>query len=137
MPLSAAPMATPTMADSAMGVSITRSSPNSSSRPWVARKTPPRTPTSSPSTITDGSARISSARASRTACTTLITAIHAPPSTGNRLRLRVDVGRQILHRRIGRRLRVGDGIVHRRLHPGRDGLLGPLVQHPFLEEEAL
>ena len=41
-PCSAIPIATPTMPDSARGVSITRSSPNSSSQPSEIRNTPPR-----------------------------------------------------------------------------------------------
>src|ERR1700730_15758137 len=63
-PFSAAPMATPTMQDSAKGVSRTRSSPNCPCRPSVARKTPPFLPTSSPSTQTRSSRSISSWSAS-------------------------------------------------------------------------
>src|SRR6266568_5069219 len=66
MPLSDAPMLTPTMLDSASGESMARSRPNLSKKPSVARKTPP-SPTSSPSTITLGSRSISWYRPSRTA----------------------------------------------------------------------
>ena len=41
-------VAVPTMADSASGVSSTRSSPNSACSPSVTRNTPPRVPMSSP-----------------------------------------------------------------------------------------
>src|SRR6188474_3367034 len=61
------PMAVPTMPASASGVSITRSGPNSSYRPEVARKTPPNLPTSSPRTTTRLSRRISMRSASFTA----------------------------------------------------------------------
>ena len=60
-PLTAAPIDAPTIIDSVSGVSSTRSPPNSSNSPSVARKTPPFLPTSSPSTTIDSSRRISSA----------------------------------------------------------------------------
>ena len=41
MPMSAAPMAAPTMADSLIGVSMTRSGPKASRKPAVTRKAPP------------------------------------------------------------------------------------------------
>jgi hypothetical protein len=66
-PLMAAPMATPTIADSASGVSMTRISPNSCCRPSVALNTPPLTPTSSPMMMTRSSRRISSRMPSRMA----------------------------------------------------------------------
>src|SRR2546421_1366813 len=73
-PASAAPAAAPTMADSLIGVSMTRSAPNFGSRPLVTPKMPPdasRSPdvppappeTSSPSTMTRGSRAISWCRA--------------------------------------------------------------------------
>ena len=52
-PATAAPIETPTIIDSVSGVSSTRSPPNSSYSPSVARKTPPFLPTSSPSTTID------------------------------------------------------------------------------------
>src|SRR5262245_47788433 len=51
----------PAIMPSASGVSCTRSLPNFSCRPAVARNTPPFTPTSSPSTTTVGSCAISHA----------------------------------------------------------------------------
>src|SRR5260221_2344601 len=58
-PAWAAPTAIPTKAVSDTGVSKTRDSPNSRWRPRVAPKTPPRRPTSSPKTTTEGSRAIS------------------------------------------------------------------------------
>src|SRR5258708_39266330 len=55
------------VADSEIGGSTTRISPNSSNSPWVTPKAPPYGPTSSPSTNTFGSRRISSVSASRMA----------------------------------------------------------------------
>ena len=56
----AAPIATPVIAASLIGVLITRSAPNSSARPAVAVYGPPSA-TSSPSTNTRSSARIAAA----------------------------------------------------------------------------
>src|SRR5262249_54157368 len=61
------PIAVPMIPASASGVSITRSAPNSSYRPLVARNTPPNLPTSSPRTTTRGAARICVCSALRTA----------------------------------------------------------------------
>src|SRR6266852_369668 len=66
-PLSAAPIAMPTMPDSARGISRTRASPNFAYSPSVAPKTPPLRPTSSPMTSTRSSRSISSVMAARTA----------------------------------------------------------------------
>src|SRR6266853_216893 len=71
MPASASPSEAPTMLASASGVSTTRSEPNFSMSPLVVRNTPPSLPTSRPSTITRGSACISSASALLMASTTL------------------------------------------------------------------
>src|ERR1700683_4625506 len=57
----------PRTAASLIGVSRTRSSPNSSRRPRVTEKTLPPRPTSIPARKTLGSSRISSASASRSA----------------------------------------------------------------------
>ena len=67
-PSTAAPIAVPTMPDSASGVSITRSAPNSSMKPSVTLNAPPNTPMSSPITNTRSSARISSRMPSEIAC---------------------------------------------------------------------
>ena len=71
MPCRAIPIATPTMPDSASGVSITRSSPKSSRKPCETLKTPPRVPTSSPSRTIRSSAAISACSVSRIAVTRL------------------------------------------------------------------
>src|SRR6185312_10467376 len=60
-PWVAMPMDMPAIIPSASGVSCTRSLPNCSCKPAVARNTPPLTPTSSPSTTTEGSRVISHA----------------------------------------------------------------------------
>src|ERR1700687_2435687 len=60
-------MLTPTIADSEIGVSMTRASPTSAASPCLTPSAPPYGPTSSPSTKTLGSRRISSASASRIA----------------------------------------------------------------------
>src|SRR5256712_3544902 len=65
----AAPIAMPTMLDSATGVSMIRSAPNSSMKPSETRKTPPRTPTSSPRRIWRSSRRNSPSSVSWTAWT--------------------------------------------------------------------
>src|SRR5207342_249194 len=54
----AMPMAVATMPPSAMGESSTRCSPYLRCRPSVTRNTPPKYPTSSPMTTTDGSRAI-------------------------------------------------------------------------------
>src|SRR5512133_174360 len=76
------PTAVPTIPPSASGVSMTRSAPNSSWRPCVARKTPPNLPTSSPSTTTSGSFRISSRSASFTAWMMFMTGMASPSGVG-------------------------------------------------------
>ncbi len=50
IPTTAAPIAEPMIPDSASGVSITRSGPNSSMKPSVTLNAPPNTPMSSPIT---------------------------------------------------------------------------------------
>ena len=66
-PVMAAPIATPMIAASAIGVSRTRRAPNSAISPSVARKVPPTRPTSSPRMNTRSSRAISSASARCTA----------------------------------------------------------------------
>ena len=56
------------IADSASGVSITRLAPNSSMKPSVTLKAPPKVPMSSPIRNTRSSERISSRMASEIAC---------------------------------------------------------------------
>ena len=67
-PYRAIPTAAPTIADSEIGVSITRLGPNSSMNPLVTLNAPPYTPMSSPSNTTDSSRRISSRIPSEIAC---------------------------------------------------------------------
>jgi len=62
------PTAVPMIADSASGVSITRSAPNSSESPSVTLKAPPNTPMSSPINSTRSSVRSSSRSALEIAC---------------------------------------------------------------------
>ena len=57
-PVAAAPTAQPIIAPSEIGVSRTRSGPNSSIIPIETPKQPPKAPTSSPKRITLGSSRI-------------------------------------------------------------------------------
>src|SRR6266852_9921118 len=78
-PLSAAPIAMPTMPDSARGISRTRASPNFAYSPSVAPKTPPLRPTSSPMTSTRSSRSISSVMAARTASIIRISATFSIP----------------------------------------------------------
>src|SRR6266850_997423 len=67
MPVISAPTAIPVKPASDIGVSITRSVPNSSTRPLSTLYTVPASAMSSPQMKTRESRRISSARASRTA----------------------------------------------------------------------
>ena len=78
-PSTAAPIAQPTIADSASGVSITRLGPNSSMKPSVTLNAPPKVPMSSPIRNTRSSARISSRMASEIACRYVIVAIRHRP----------------------------------------------------------
>src|SRR4051812_48385223 len=81
------PIAVPMMPASASGVSITRSAPNSSYRPEVARNTPPNLPISSPSTTTRGSTFICVRRASRTDSSKFMTGMTASRCYVGRLRV--------------------------------------------------
>src|SRR5579864_6873716 len=78
-PFRAAPIATPTIPDSASGVSRTRASPNFAYSPSVAPNTPPLRPTSSPMTRTRSSRSISSVIAARTASIMRISVIRLGP----------------------------------------------------------
>src|SRR5215213_2355676 len=78
MPINAAPHAAPTIAASEIGVSITRSLPNSSINPSVTLNAPPYVPTSSPITNTVGSCSISSQIPWRIASTS----VAWPPRSG-------------------------------------------------------
>src|SRR5262249_34079800 len=71
------PTHSPLINSSASGVSITRSAPNRCCNPTVARKTPPLTPTSSPSTTTLASSSMARASARLTASTNVTSGIRA------------------------------------------------------------
>src|SRR5438034_6640330 len=99
------PTAAPRMPASASGVSKQRFGPNLSSRPAVARKTPPARPTSSPITITVSSRASSTWSASFTASTRNFSAIPALAE----IRRREDVRVVEDELRIGLRLSLGLG----------------------------
>src|SRR4051812_32817323 len=80
MPSTAAPTAVPTIADSASGVSHTRSGPNSSMKPSVTLNAPPKAPMSSPRQNTVSSWRISSRRPSEIAWRYVISGICGLPA---------------------------------------------------------
>ena len=77
----AAPIETPQIAASLIGVLITRSVPNSSARPAVTVYGPPSA-TSSPITSTSSSARIASASVALTALTKVVCPSQAPGQSG-------------------------------------------------------
>src|SRR5689334_17669694 len=74
-PCAAMPTQSPLIRSSASGVSSTRSDPKRFCNPAVARKTPPLTPTSSPSTTTPVSSSIARASARLMASTNVTSAI--------------------------------------------------------------
>ena len=78
IPLTAIPMAMPTMAVSARGVSMIWRSPKRARNPSVARKAPPMLPTSSPMMTTLSSRSSSSAKASLIASRTVFSATLSP-----------------------------------------------------------
>ncbi len=82
MPARASPMPMPTIEDSASGVSSTRPRPKAAASPSVARNTPPRGPTSSPSTSTRSSAAIRSCWAWRIVSTTFRSVVGPASSSG-------------------------------------------------------
>src|SRR6267378_4699229 len=103
-PVIAAPTASPVKPASEMGVSRTRSLPNSSTRPESTLKGVPASATSSPMMQTLASRRISSASASRIAC--------AKVSSRSVAASGIDVLLYFVDTRVGR----GDGEVHGLLH---------------------
>src|SRR5262249_16088932 len=74
-PCAAMPTHSPLINSSESGVSITRSEPKRCCSPTVARKTPPFTPTSSPSTTTLESSSVARASAGLTASTNVTSGI--------------------------------------------------------------
>src|SRR5579863_4741198 len=106
-PVIAAPTAMPVNPASEIGVSLTRSFPNSSTSPESTLKGVPASATSSPIMHTRGSRRISSASASRT----------ASPSVNSRTATSgIDILRHLIHARIGSFYRKLDGGVDIGLH---------------------
>src|SRR5512146_708218 len=138
-PASAMPIAMPTIPASASGVSMTRSAPNRSHSPSVARKTPPFFPMSSPSSTMRGSRSISSRSALWIACTSVIVAtgspLHRHPGPLPLLlevprHLGVDVLDQALRRNGGSGLACGDGALHLLAGFVEDRLLFRIVEQP-------
>src|SRR5919109_2503209 len=84
-PAAAMPTEIPPIASSASGASITRSLPNFSSRPWVARNTPPFAATSSPSTTTLSSSLIARASAMVMAPISVVSGMVGSPAGGDLL----------------------------------------------------
>src|SRR5579863_8938938 len=121
-PVIAAPTATPVKPASEMGVSTTRLAPNSSTNPERTLNGVPASATSSPKMQTWESRRISSARASRTACANVIS------------RSGIDVLHHLVDVGIGR----GDGELYRRFHGGAnfrgDSIEGRRVRMALLDQ---
>src|SRR3954452_21468538 len=131
IPVIAAPSASPAMAGSEIGEAITRSGPNSSTRPDITLNGVPASATSSPMMYTVGSRRSSSASASFTACDCVITRVpggacvssvdivgHLRCSRERRVERELDAGRDLVARLGGDRLELlGRGKAG--LHPPR------------------
>ena len=125
-PRAAAPAAAPMKALSLIGVSSTRSRPNSPERPLVTPNGPPHASSSpgapapphmsSPITITVGSRRISSNKASLSACRNDFWLMESP-LVGD-----VDVGQDRLWDRPRRRLGLRHRLVDKRIDLGIDGV---------------
>src|SRR6266852_2946494 len=107
IPVIAAPTPTPVNPASEIGVSITRSLPNSSTRPDKTLNGVPASATSSPRMHTRESRRISSANASRTACANVNSRLLFSAKTS---------GIHVLLRLVHAGVRRGDRKVDRRLH---------------------
>ena len=153
-PASARPMPMPMIDDSASGVSSTRSAPNAAASPSVARNTPPRGPTSSPSTTTRSSAARRSCWVWRTV-STMFRSVVRPVSAGSAARATGWSPCAVGHaperpERAGEDLRVGvgglgeglglgplGGLVDLRLHLGLEAVLVGLRQQALLDEVLL
>src|SRR4051794_18826091 len=125
MPSTAAPIAVPMMPDSASGVSITRSGPNSSMKPSGTLKAPPKTPMSSPLTRTRASLRISSRMPAETARREVSGAMSRPRREAAPRRVAVaehDLVAALVEDAVGRRVRVGHRHGEGLLRPGLDRL---------------
>src|SRR5215207_2812733 len=117
-PAIARPTQIPAIPASAIGVSNTRSRPNSACRPSVTRKTPPSAPTSSPNTSVRGSAASASRSAEFSAATIVCSAI----------------AEELLTLAEQRRRRVGERVVEHLGHRwlAERGELGADLGHPGL-----
>src|SRR5215471_1881639 len=113
MPVMAAPSAMPVNPGSEIGASITRSGPNSSTRPFRTLNGVPASATSSPMRKTDGSRRISSASASFTAWPRVSS--RTPPASSG-----IDVLGDLV--RVGERR--AEAVLDALAHLGRGPLLG-------------
>src|ERR1700676_263223 len=113
IPVIAAPTPTPVNPASEIGVSITRSVPNSSTRPESTLNGVPASATSSPNMHTRESRRISSASASRIACANVNSLVAVS-------------GIHVLVHFLGSRIRRRNRKLHRRFH-----LRPHFVLHPF------
>src|SRR5216684_3054361 len=102
-PVIAAPTPIPVNPASEIGVSITRSAPNSSTSPDKTLNGVPASATSSPKMHTRASRRISSASASRTACANVNSLVATS-------------GINVLVHLVYRRIRRGNRELHRRFH---------------------
>src|SRR5919198_6108758 len=128
------PTALPRIPASASGVSTHRSGPNRSSRPAVARKTPPARATSSPMTRTDSSRSSSTWNASLIASTMLSSGTEDPPQL---LQVGAERGRRVGicvledELRVGRRLGLGlrDPAAHELLRLGAHLLGTTRIEH--------
>src|SRR3984893_4950045 len=109
-PATAMPSATPRNPFSQMGVLRTRLSPNRSTTPSLVLNTPPDAPTSSPMSITVGSAAISSMSAAATASRYVISTVWAV--WAGRASVCTDKAPHLLHRRD----RAGGSALRSRVH---------------------
>src|SRR6516162_868217 len=128
-PVIAAPTPMPVKPASEMGVSSTRSAPNSSTRPDSTLNGVPASATSSPKMHTRGSRRISSASASRIACAN-VSSLWAVTVSG------INVLINLLDRGIGSGNREVDGGLHL-LADYLFGLLQGSCVRDFLSDEPL
>src|SRR6202790_5223296 len=134
IPVIAAPTPTPVNPASEIGVSITRSLPNSSTSPESTLNGVPASATSSPMMHTVGSRRISSASASRTACAN-VSSRSTPRSSSS--------GINVLLHFVGIRIWRGNREIYCRLHFGTNFLfqfhqrrrIGQFLRNQFFRKQ--
>src|SRR6516162_9299926 len=137
-PPKAAPMATPAIAASEIGVSMTRRWPNSSDKPSVTVKAPPKppsTPMSSPSKTTRSSRSISSRSASRSA-STMVNWRTSDSGTAGELSGE-DIIEAVLRLRVGALLSQGNRFLEFTFDSRFDLRDALRLQHPFSKELCL